>query len=83
MERCGGEGGIQKEEDLHRKLNNAKSLEDHKLAMKITTEISAHQETMHPGYSFTGDNVDIRVTPRQMTMNNQTSDIHLFHICSI
>jgi hypothetical protein len=72
------EKGVQKEEDLHRKLNNAKSLEDHELAMKITTEISAHQETMHPGYSFTGDNFDIRVTPRQMTMNNQTSDIHLF-----
>ena len=72
------EKGVQKEEDLHIKLNNAKSLEDHELAMKITTEISAHQETMHSGYSFTGDNVDIRVTPRQMTMNNQTSDIHLF-----
>ena len=61
-----------------RKLNDAKGFEDHELAMKIATEISDHQETMHPGYSFTGDNVDIRVTPRQMTIKNQTSDIHLF-----
>ena len=72
------EKGAQKEEDLHRQLNDAKSLKDHELAMKITTELIDHQDTMHPGYSFTGDNVGIRVTPRQMTMKNQTSDIHLF-----
>ena len=72
------EKGVEKEEDLLRKLNDAKGFEDHELATKIATEISDHQETMHPGYSFTGDNVDIRVTPRQMTIKNQTSDIHLF-----
>ncbi len=58
------EKGVQKEEDLH-KLNDAKSLEDHVLAMNITTEISDHQETMHPGYSFTGDNVDTKLTPQK------------------
>mgnify|MGYP002803516413 FL=1 len=72
------EKGAHKEEDLYRQLNDAKSLKDHELAMKITTELIDHQETMHPGHSFTGDNVDIRVTPRKMTMKNQTSDIHLF-----
>ena len=67
------EKGVQKEEDLLRKLNDAKGFEDHELATKIATEISDHQETMHPGYSFTGDNVDIRVTPRQMTRIRQVT----------
>ena len=32
---------------------------------------------MHPGYSFTGDNVDMRCTPRQMALKNRNKDHHM------
>ena len=34
---------------------------------------------MHPGYSFTRDNVDINGT-RQITLKNRNKDHHLFHL---
>lgn len=37
-----------------------------------------HREIMHPGYSLTGDNVDLKVRPRQMTQKNQNKDHHMF-----
>lgn len=41
-------------------------------------ELQNHREAMHPGYSFTGDNVDIRCKPRQMTVKNQNKDHHMY-----
>ena len=41
-------------------------------------ELMKHREEMHPGYSFTGDNVDIRCKPCQMTAKNQNKDHHMF-----
>ena len=35
---------------------------------------------MHPGYSFTGDNVDMRCTPWQVTLKNRNKDHHMFLI---
>ena len=40
--------------------------------------LKAHRESMHPGYSFTGDNVDMMIKPRQMTQANQNKDHHMF-----
>ena len=42
-------------------------------------ELQSHRRAMHPGYYFTGDNVDIRCKPRQMTLKNQNKDNHMFH----
>ena len=41
-------------------------------------KLEKHCNEMHPGYSFTGDNVDIRCKPRQMTKKNQNKDYHMF-----
>ncbi|XP_022783267.1 uncharacterized protein LOC111324048 [Stylophora pistillata] len=35
---------------------------------------------MHPGYSFTGDNVDMRILPRQMTLTNKNKDHHMYQM---
>ena len=40
--------------------------------------LRVHRESMHPGYSFTGDNVDMIIKPRQMTQANQNKDHHMF-----
>ena len=72
------EKDYQKETALQSLLNDAHNVSDQQRITSITKEICDHQTTMHPGYSFTGDNVDIRVHPRQMTMKNQASDIHMF-----
>ena len=50
-------------------------------AVQVNTnnqELDKHREEMHPGYSFTGDNVDIRCKPRQMTAKNQNKDHHMY-----
>ncbi|KAL9958567.1 hypothetical protein ACROYT_G035597 [Oculina patagonica] len=41
-------------------------------------ELQNHREAMHPGYSFTGGNVDIRCKPRQMAVKNRNKDYHMF-----
>ena len=41
-------------------------------------ELEEHRAQMHFGYSFTGDNVDMRVLPRQMTIKNKAKDHHMF-----
>ena len=43
-------------------------------------ELQNHRQAMHPGYSFTGDNVDIRCKPRQMTVKNRNKDHHMFQL---
>lgn len=51
--------------------------------LKLETERLRHQtESMHPGYSFTGDNVDIMARPRQMMKKNQNKDHHMFQYVS-
>lgn len=55
---------------------------DSVLAKQLTQELESHRGTMHPGYSFTGDNVDMRILPRQMTLNNKNKDHHMYQIVS-
>ena len=45
-------------------------------------ELEKHRATMHPGYYFVGDNVDMRTKVRQMTLTNQNKDQHMFQVCS-
>ena len=37
---------------------------------------------MHPGFYFIGDNVDLRTQVRQMTINNQAKDFHMYNMCA-
>ena len=46
----------------------------------LKPKLSCRTIGMHPGYSFTGDNVDIRCKPRQMTMKNRNKDHHMFQL---
>ena len=45
-------------------------------------ELERHKSTMHPGFYFVGDNVDMRTKVRQMTLTNQNKDQHMFQICA-
>jgi hypothetical protein len=41
-------------------------------------KLAKHRESMHPSYSFAGDNVDIMIKPRQMMKSKQNKDFHMF-----
>ncbi|KAL9977168.1 hypothetical protein ACROYT_G014546 [Oculina patagonica] len=47
----------------------------------MDAELHSHRNPMHPGYSFTGDNVDMKCTPLQMTLN-RNKDHHMFQIAA-
>ena len=64
---------IEKEKETREQGNK----EEHTQAK---AELQNHRQAMHPGYSFTGDNVDIRCKPRQMTMKNRNKDHHMFQL---
>ena len=46
----------------------------------LKPKLSCRTIGIHPGYSFTGDNVDIRCKPRQMTVKNRNKDHHMFQL---
>ena len=46
------------------------------------TRLNAHRSSMHAGYYFVGDNVDMRTNVRQMTLTNQSKDQHMFQTCA-
>ena len=48
---------------------------------QVQQSLKDHRRTMHPGYYFIGDNVDLRTQVRQMTMKNQAKDHHMYQMC--
>ena len=70
------EKGVAKENSILKSLERASDSE----AEKLSLELNNHRKEMHPGYSFTGDNVDMRILPRQMTLNNKNKDHHMYQI---
>lgn len=48
----------------------------------VKTDLKKHRSSMHNGYYFVGDNVDMRTNVRQMTLKNQNKDQHMFQICA-
>lgn len=70
------EENVKQENHLLHCLENASESE----ADKLSRELENHRKTMHPGYSFTGDNVDMRILPRQMTLNNKNKDHHMYQL---
>lgn len=49
---------------------------------QIKNDLKNHRATMHSGFYFVGDNIDMRTKVRQMTLKNQNKDQHMFQICS-
>lgn len=39
-------------------------------------KLRQHRETQHPGFKIITDNVDLRISPRQMTMQRGNKDLH-------
>lgn len=78
----------QVEEDAHKEKQLIELIEQPKhdspaekaKVEKAKEDLQHHRENMHPGYSFTGDNVDMRCDPRQMTVKNRVKDHHMFNI---
>lgn len=75
------EEGVKRENCLLLQLDNElKSKDaDSVLAKQLTQELESHRGTMHPGYSFTSD---MRILPRQMTLNSKNKDHHMYQIVS-
>lgn len=60
-----------KERELLSVVQDRKSKNDPRLE-EAKDALENHRATMHPGYSFTGDNVDMRLLPRHMTTKSKT-----------
>ena len=69
IELCGG----QENEGIHELI-----LEKETLAK----ELRNLRQSMHPGYYFVGDNVDMVTKVRHMTVSNQHKDQHMFQMCA-
>ncbi len=74
------EKGVKKEKEILESLDKATAEGRTDVVEECSSSLEAHQKTMHPGYSFTGDNVDINCSPRQMTLQNRNKDHHLFQL---
>lgn len=49
---------------------------------QMRSSLQEHRKTMHPGFYFVGDNVDMRTQVRQMTIKNQAKDFHIYNLCA-
>ncbi len=69
------EKDVEKEKEL---LTNLNHCDDESSREAANESLRKHREDMHAGYSFTGDNVDMILKPRQMMKGNQNKDYHMF-----
>lgn len=74
------EAGVKREIEILQSLSQAEAAGNEIQVKEREVELQSHRASMHPGYSFTGDNVDMRCTPRQMTLKNRNKDHHMFQI---
>lgn len=74
------EKGVRDENEILASLETAQAANDQDGIEQCESTLTTHRETMHPGYSFTGDNVDINCATRQMTLKNSNKDHHMFLI---
>ena len=74
------ESGEKQENNMLELLKNAEAANDRDLIQECKSKLKTHRETMHPGCSFTGDNVDINCGTRQMSLKNRNKDHHLFQL---
>ncbi|XP_070564467.1 uncharacterized protein [Ptychodera flava] len=82
-ERLSGRKNLRRDlKALNEEMTQAKVISASQVLQRVAleAELNDHTDLMHPGYSFTGDNVDIRNKVRQMTITHQNRDHHMFHI---
>ena len=49
---------------------------------ELEQRLETHRKSMHHGYYFVGDNVDMRTSVRHMTISNQAKDQHMYQMCA-
>ena len=65
------ENGVSKENELIANVESLKALNESEIRVEEAKhELQKHRAEMHPWYSFTGDNVDMRVLPRHNTLKS-------------
>ena len=72
--------GVKTEVEILESLKQAQTAENENQIKEREAKLHTHRASMHPGYSFTGNNVDMRCNPRQMTLKNRNKDHHMFQI---
>ncbi|XP_072039751.1 uncharacterized protein [Amphiura filiformis] len=45
----------------------------------LKKDLENHNKSRHPGYQLVGDNVDMKIHVRQMTVSHQNTDLHHFN----
>ena len=68
--------GVKREVDILESLKQAQTAENENQIKEREADLHTHMASMHPGYYFTGDNVDMKCTPRQMTLKIRNKDHH-------
>ena len=71
---------VRKEKELIEREKKTKEEGNVQGNTEVNVKLQEHRKVMHPGYSFTGDNVDLRCNPRQLTVKNRTKDNHMFQV---
>ena len=71
------EQGVEKEKEILANLSKADSSAE-EVICSYTDDLRKHRASMHPSFSFAGDNVDVFLKPRQMMKCNQNNDVHMF-----
>lgn len=74
--------GVKREADIFESLKQTQTAENENQIKEREADLHTQRAFMHQGYSFTGDNVDMRCTPRQMTLKNRNRPSHVPN-CSI
>ena len=72
-----------REKHLEQQIAQLSQLSDPSVKLQVEvmkSDLSCLRKNMHPGYSFTSDNVDVQVKVRHMTKANQNKDYHLYNM---
>ena len=71
------------EQHIQNQISKYRNNTDHNSGLIVGTlqqDLNRHISLMHPGYSFTSDNVDLQINVRHMTQSRQHKDYHLFNM---
>ena len=72
------EEDLSKENNLMDIVSKAREDGNNEAIKEANANLIQHRQAMRPGYSLSGDNIDIRCDPRQMTVKNRSKDHHMF-----
>lgn len=81
----------QVEEDMKSRIQQMKTLkaeedmneEEMKLVQEAETSLGKHRMDMHPGFKIVLDNVDLRISPRQMSRKQGHKDLHYCNVMAV